>query len=118
MDWLRRTTTGGSAPQPPREGVDPARVPPHQVLTSKFPVMTFGGTPNISTADWRLRLFGLVGSEVELDWQQFMALERTAQIKDFHCVTQWSHLDVAWEGVRASTVLDLCGALAAATHVR
>lgn len=116
MDWLRRTTTGSSTQRPAPEGVDPARIPPHQVLTDKFPVMTFGGTPNVSTADWRLRLFGLVRAEVELDWQQFMALEQTSQTKDFHCVTQWSQLDVAWEGVRASTVLDLCHPSADATH--
>ena len=115
MDWLRRTTSSGTQKAAP-EGVDPARIPAHQIVTDKFPVMTFGGTPSTSTGDWRLKLFGLVEAEIELDWQQLMALEQTAATEDFHCVTQWSRLDVTWEGVRASVVLDLCRPLAGATH--
>ncbi len=32
--------------------------PANQYITEKFPVLTFGGTPRIDLATWRLRLFG------------------------------------------------------------
>jgi len=76
-----------------------ADAPPGQFVTSKFPVLTYGATPKIEKKDWRLRLFGLVEKEVELDWEQFMALPQSIVTADFHCVTQWSRLDNVWEGV-------------------
>ena len=36
-----------------------------------------------------------------------LALEQVDDVSDFHCVTGWSRLDVAWQGVRLSTVLAL-----------
>ncbi len=99
------------------QNADPASVPPHQIVTDKFPVMTYGSTPNISTSDWRLRLFGSVEEEVVLDWDRLMSLEPVDETKDFHCVTQWSRLDTRWGGVRASDVLALCRPAAEATHV-
>ena len=32
------------------------RVPPGQVLTEKFPVLTYGGTPRVSRESWRFRV--------------------------------------------------------------
>ena len=81
--------------------------PANQYITEKFPVLTFGGTPRIDLATWRLRLFGLVEKEAELTWAQFSALPRVAVTADFHCVTQWSRLDNAWEGVQVREVLKL-----------
>ena len=83
------------------------RVPPGQFLSKKFPVLTYGATPKIDLASWRLRVFGLVEQELELDWEQFKALPWTALDADFHCVTQWSALDNMWEGVLFSDVAKL-----------
>ena len=74
-------------------------VPPGQYVTEKFPVLTFGPTPRIDLATWRLRLFGLVAEELTLDWDQLMSLPSVTLDAEFHCVTQWSQLDNTWEGV-------------------
>jgi DMSO/TMAO reductase YedYZ molybdopterin-dependent catalytic subunit len=81
------------------------RVPPGQFLSSKFPVLTHGSSPEIDLKTWKIRVFGLVEREVELDWAQFTGLEWAALTADFHCVTQWSSLDNAWEGVLFSTLV-------------
>lgn len=81
------------------------RVPPGQFLSSKFPVLTYGSSPEIDLKTWKIRVFGLVEREVELDWAQFTGLEWTGLTADFHCVTQWSSLDNAWEGVLFSTLV-------------
>ncbi|GEM_PF-6655549 len=36
------------------------KTPPGQVATVKFPVLTEGETPDISTAEWRFRVWGFV----------------------------------------------------------
>ena len=116
-DWFKETVNTGS-PRLESQNADPARVPPHQIVTDKLPVMTYGSmTPNVSTSQWALRLFGLVGEEVVLDWDRLMGLEQVDETNDFHCVTQWSRLDARWGGVRASDVLALCRPAAEATHV-
>ena len=83
------------------------RVPPGQFLSNKFPVLTYGSTPKVDLATWKLRIFGLVGREVELDWEQFGRLDWTTITADFHCVTQWSSLDNTWEGVPFASVAAL-----------
>lgn len=85
------------------------RLPPGQFLTKKFPVLTYGATPKIDLEKWRLRVFGLVEREVELDWGQFSSLQWQTINADFHCVTQWSFLDNLWEGVSFSTLVALAG---------
>ena len=83
------------------------RVPPGQFVTKKFPVLTYGPAPQIDLASWRLRVFGLVERELELDWEQFKALAWNTLDADFHCVTQWSALDNIWEGVLVSDIVEL-----------
>ncbi len=41
-----------------------SRVPPGQYLSKKFPVLTYGPVPQVAITDWKLRVFGLAGSEV------------------------------------------------------
>ena len=45
--------------------------------------------------------------EVEVDWGRLLELPQTAITRDFHCVTQWSKLDVDWAGVRLADALAL-----------
>jgi DMSO/TMAO reductase YedYZ molybdopterin-dependent catalytic subunit len=38
-------------------------------------------------------------------WEELLALPRTTVTVDIHCVTKWSKLDTAWEGVSIDTLL-------------
>ena len=93
------------------------RVPPGQFVAKTFPVLTYGDTPEIDLATWRIRVWGLVGKEIDLGWAQFCALPWVEVNADFHCVTQWSSLDQTWEGVWVADLLDLAGIGAEARHI-
>jgi DMSO/TMAO reductase YedYZ molybdopterin-dependent catalytic subunit len=80
-------------------GYDPARLPPGQYLTQKWPVLHAGDVPDTDLATWTFRVFGDVEEEVILDWEQFNALPRTSNVQDIHCVTRWSRFDAEFEGV-------------------
>lgn len=83
------------------------KLPPGQVVTQKFPVLTYGGTVHVVKANWKFRLDGLVEAPFEFDWTFFMNLPQTTMTADFHCVTRWSMLDKTWTGVRVAEVLNL-----------
>ena len=93
------------------------RVPPGQFVTNKFPVLTYGPEPKIDIKTWRMRVFGLVGREMTLDWDQFAALPWQTVEADFHCVTQWSALDQTWEGVWLADLVELAGVSADSNFV-
>ena len=93
------------------------RVPAGQKQVNNFPVLDMGIKPCISTADWRLRVFGLVQNELDLDWAAYKALPQIIDISDFHCVTRWSQLDMDWQGVPARDVLALAMPLSSAKFV-
>ena len=86
---------------------DGQEVPAGQFVTEKFPILTFGGTPQIDLATWRFRLWGQVEEEVSLGWDQFMGLKKSTVKAPFHCVTQWSRMKNTWEGVAFSEVAEL-----------
>ena len=44
------------------------RIPPGQITTNKFPIMTFGSTPEINLDEWELRIFGSIRKEIILKW--------------------------------------------------
>jgi DMSO/TMAO reductase YedYZ molybdopterin-dependent catalytic subunit len=89
-------------------GYDPARLPPGQYLTEKWPVLHAGSVPHVDLATWTLRVYGDVEQEVELDWQAFEALPRTSNVQDIHCVTRWSRFDARFEGVHWRELAKLC----------
>ena len=93
------------------------RVPPGQYVTDKWPVLTYGDTPSVDTADWQLRIFGLVEEEVTWSWSEFQRLPRFELTADFHCVTRFSTLDNPWSGVASRTLLDLVKPRPEATYV-
>ena len=93
------------------------RVPPGQFVAKSFPVLTYGDTPEIDLATWRIRVWGLVEREITLDWQQFSALPQVNMDADFHCVTQWSALDQSWGGVPVATLLEQAGILPEGQHI-
>jgi DMSO/TMAO reductase YedYZ molybdopterin-dependent catalytic subunit len=81
-------------------GYDPARLPPGQHLTEKWPVLHAGDVPQYSDlAGWTLRVFGEVEEELELSWEQLTELPRASSTQDIHCVTRWSRFDAEFEGV-------------------
>ena len=55
-------------------GYDPARLPPGQYLTEKWPVLHAGSVPRIDLATWELRIFGEVENPVTLSWEQLREL--------------------------------------------
>jgi DMSO/TMAO reductase YedYZ molybdopterin-dependent catalytic subunit len=61
--------------------------------------------PRFDPAAWRLRVDGLVEQPLELTYAQVLALPRTRQVSDFHCVTGWSVDNVRWAGVRLDDLL-------------
>ena len=83
------------------------RVPPGQTLTNNFPVLSYGPTPRFKPDQWDFRVVGLIEKPLLFNYQQFRALPRTRQVSDFHCVTTWSRLDNAWEGVRVADLMKL-----------
>jgi DMSO/TMAO reductase YedYZ molybdopterin-dependent catalytic subunit len=81
-------------------GFDPARLPPGQHLTDKWPVLHAGSVPEYrDLSTWTFRVFGEVEEPLELSWEQFGELPRATNVQDIHCVTRWSKFDTSFEGV-------------------
>jgi DMSO/TMAO reductase YedYZ molybdopterin-dependent catalytic subunit len=99
----------------PHTGKD--RIPPGQYATDKWPVLTYGDTPEVAPGEWTLRLFGRVAAERTLSWGDFQALPRVGITADFHCVTRFSTLDNGWEGVATREVLRQAAVDPEASHV-
>lgn len=100
-----------------RRHADPdARVPPGQHLTRGWPVLHTGPVPTFDPATWRFRVDGAVERALDLAWDELRALPPVRLTADLHCVTGWSKLDVAWEGVAFRAIADLAGPLPGATH--
>jgi DMSO/TMAO reductase YedYZ molybdopterin-dependent catalytic subunit len=80
-------------------GYDPARLPPGQYLTEKWPVLHAGSVPDTDLATWDFRVFGEVESPITLSWDEFAALPKSENLQDIHCVTRWSRFDARFGGV-------------------
>lgn len=93
------------------------RMPVGQHEVEKWPVLDLGVHPKVAQADWQLTIDGAVKAPVTLTWADFMDLPQVEDVSDFHCVTTWSRLDLAWRGVRVSDLLALAEPDEAATHV-
>jgi DMSO/TMAO reductase YedYZ molybdopterin-dependent catalytic subunit len=81
------------------------RVPPGQYVTTDFPVLSAGPTPQITLEEWTfsLQLNGWVLGKWA--WTEFQALPQTTIKTDIHCVTKWSKLDTIWRGVTFDDLL-------------
>jgi DMSO/TMAO reductase YedYZ molybdopterin-dependent catalytic subunit len=95
------------------------REPPGQNVfeKGKWPVLDLGRTPEVSTDRWRLTVDGAVEHPLTLTWADLLALPQEDVDADFHCVTGWSILDVAFRGVRLETIAALARPTADASHV-
>ena len=81
------------------KGYDPARLPPGQYLTKKWPVLHAGSVPRVDLATWDFRVSGEVDDEIRLTWEELLALAATEVTLDIHCVTRWSRFDTTFRGV-------------------
>ena len=80
-------------------------LPPGQYLTKDFPVLAAGPTPHVAHADWTFTITTELGAAHRWDWDAFRALPTQEITKDLHCVTRWTKLGTAWEGVSLDTLL-------------
>ncbi len=80
-------------------GYDPARLPPGQYLTGKWPVLHAGSVPQTDLAVWDFRVWGEVEEPVTLTWDELDALPKSENVQDIHCVTRWSRFDTRFRGV-------------------
>jgi DMSO/TMAO reductase YedYZ molybdopterin-dependent catalytic subunit len=97
-------------------GYDPARLPPGQYLTEKWPVLHAGSvaTYPADLSGWDFRVFGEVEKPVTLTWQQLVELPQVEVTQDIHCVTRWSRFDTTFAGIPWSAVRELVGQRASA----
>ena len=80
-------------------GLDPARLPPGQYLTEKWPVLHAGSVPNTDLATWSFEVFGEVEHPRTLTWDELRELPASEITVDIHCVTRWSRFDARFRGV-------------------
>ena len=83
-----------------------AELPPGQHLVQDFPVLSAGPTPDLDLGDWAFTITNETGQQQRWDWAGFRALPSEPITTDIHCVTHWSKLGTAWEGVSLDTLLD------------
>ena len=90
------------------------RLPPGQYYEQGFPVLTAGPTPDVDTAEWSLRIDGMVsGEQREWTWDEFGRLPFETVPCDIHCVTKWSKLGTSFRGVSVDTLLEVAEPLGA-----
>ena len=93
------------------------RLPPGQKLTDGWPVLHYGGIPEIDLKTWKFSVVGLVEEELHFTWDEFMALPQTTLKSDIHCVTHWSKFDNDWTGVKFTDLMALIAPKDTARHV-
>ena len=85
------------------------RVPPGQHVTTDFPVLSAGPTPDTDLENWSFGLFEGEALLAEWSWVEFNAFPQTQLKVDIHCVTTWSKLDTNWQGVTIDALLGVAG---------
>jgi DMSO/TMAO reductase YedYZ molybdopterin-dependent catalytic subunit len=80
-------------------GYDPARLPPGQYLTEKWPVLHAGSVPHADLATWDFTVTGEVENPLRLTFDELKALPQIDFTTDIHCVTRWSRFDTSFHGV-------------------
>lgn len=92
-----------------RKQPDSHRVPSGQHVTTDFPVLSAGPTPQPELKTWNFALQEGDSLLAEWSWAEFEALPQTKIRVDIHCVTTWSKLDTNWQGVTIDTLLEAAG---------
>ena len=89
-------------------GYDPARLPPGQYLTEKWPVLHAGSVPHVDLATWDFTVSGEVENPIRLTFDELNELPQTEITTDIHCVTRWSRFDAGFRGVHWRELAKLC----------
>lgn len=74
--------------------------------SGEFRVYTVTTVPSFNNNNWSFTIDGLVEEPITRNWEQFVALPRTVQVSDFHCVTGWSIYHNTWEGIPLKDLLE------------
>ena len=85
------------------------RVPPGQHVTTDFPVLSAGPTPQTPLPEWTFSITQGGDTLKSWTWQEMRALPAETITADIHCVTRWSKFGTVWEGVSVDTLLDAGG---------
>ena len=88
------------------KGIDPARIPPGQYHTERFPVLHAGRVPNVELSEWDFSVEGLVTARRSWSYEDVLAMPVARRTFDIHCVTKWSKLDTEWEGVSVGDLME------------
>ena len=89
-----------------RRSAEAVKLPPGQYLTTDFPVLSAGPTPHVSLDQWEFTIDDGTNVLRRWNWKSFLELSTETFIVDLHCVTRWSKLGTAWEGISLNTMLD------------
>ncbi|MCZ6835391.1 MAG: sulfite oxidase-like oxidoreductase [Planctomycetota bacterium] len=89
------------------DGDPVARTPPGQTLTKKWPVLHYGGAPEIDLETWELKVWGLCENPYTLTYHELLQLPQVDVKCDIHCVTHWSRLDNVFTGVQIKSLIEL-----------
>jgi DMSO/TMAO reductase YedYZ molybdopterin-dependent catalytic subunit len=103
-----------------KKGIDPARLPPGQYSTDRFPVLHVGSTPKYGPTDletYDLKIGGAVANEYSLTLSELKARPAEHITTDLHCVTKWSKFDTQWTGCSIASLLADAGVHPEATHI-
>lgn len=82
--------------------------------SGEFRVYTVTAIPSFNNNNWSFTVDGLVEEPAVWSWEQFVAMPRTVQVSDFHCVTGWSVYHNTWEGIPLKELLEKAGVKAEA----
>jgi DMSO/TMAO reductase YedYZ molybdopterin-dependent catalytic subunit len=93
-----------------------ARLPPGQRIIEKLRPMGGEEGPG-DVKSFRLRVHGLVKTELDLDYGALLELPTVEKQADVHCVTGWTVIDAVWKGVQIATLAEKAGVSGEARHV-
>src|SRR5260370_17776076 len=88
-----------------RRGAADVKLPPGQYLTTDFPVLSAGPTPQVPLDQWEFTIDDGTNVLRRWNWKSFRDLPTETVLVDLHCVTRWSKLGTSWEGVSLDTML-------------
>jgi DMSO/TMAO reductase YedYZ molybdopterin-dependent catalytic subunit len=96
---------------------DRPRLPPGQIITTKWPVLHYGTVPRVELDQWRFKVSGEVDRSFELTWAELQAMPRQETVCDIHCVTRWSRYDNVFTGIPVPALLQRAGVRPTAHYV-
>lgn len=129
LKWIGQSLGGGSSIEELAESDANRMTPPPTPLPQSSPpiggganghyrVYTVTRIPAFSNENWSFTIDGLVNRGLSWNWTQFVKLQRTVQVSDFHCVTGWSVYRNTWEGIKLKDLLAQAGVKGSARNVK